>query len=68
MATAKFVDTTAKLVDEGVDLGKILYQVSRAPYDSRVPVGDLGFTKLYAPGAYCNIILISFSYSVSEYL
>ena len=52
MATAKFVDTTAKLVDEGVDLGKILYQVSRAPYDSRVPVGDLGFTKLYGSNFY----------------
>ncbi len=44
--------TTAKFVDEGIDLGKILYQASKAPYDSRIPVGDLSFTKKYGQNYY----------------
>ena len=33
--------------DEAVDLAKILYQASRAPYDSRVSIGDKAFKNLY---------------------
>ena len=33
--------------DEAIDLAKILYQASRAPYDSRVAVGEKSFKNLY---------------------
>ena len=32
--------------DEAIDLAKILYQASRAPYDSRVAVGEKSFKNL----------------------
>ena len=44
--------TTAKFVDEGIDLGKVIYQASKSPYDNRVAIGDLSFAKKYGQNYY----------------